>query len=98
MRIVAALLLLTTSLFADNLKDLPQKAIAKSDITAVGAKPFHLKAHTFEATNKDNDLYQAEIEEWWAAPDRYKRVIHAKNFSETLIVSGGETSDDITGD
>lgn len=73
-------------------------AIEQSQITVPGAHPFHLKARVFEATNRDNDAYNAEIEEYWAAPDKWRRTIKSSDFSQTLIVNGDNVSEDNSGD
>jgi hypothetical protein len=78
--------------------DLPKTAIAKSQITLPGSKPFHLRANVYESTNLENDGYRVEIEEWWLAPDKWRRTIKSADFSQTLIVNGDQTSEQITGD
>lgn len=78
--------------------DLPKKATERSQITLRGSHPFVLKAKVSEITNPSNANYQAEIEEYWVAPDKWRRVVKASGFSETVTVNGAKTSDDITGD
>jgi hypothetical protein len=78
--------------------DLPKHAIEQSQVTVTGTPPFHLRAKITEATNPDNDGYKAEIDEYWAAPDKWKRTVETGDFSQTLIVNGGKTSEQITGD
>jgi hypothetical protein len=82
----------------DSIADLPKKAIERSQITAPGSHPFVLKAKLLEITNPANTNYQAEIEEHWAAPDKWRRMVRTSSFSETLIVNGDKTSEEITGD
>jgi len=86
------------SVAADSLEDLPKKAIERSQITSPGSHPFVLKAKVLEITNPANATYQAEIEEYWMAPDKWRRVVKASGFSETLVVNGDKTSEQITGD
>lgn len=95
-----ALLICSLSFAAanDSLADLPKRAIERSQITLSGSPPFHLDAKVFEGTNRDNDNYNAEIEEDWAAPDKWRRTVKSEKFSETLIMSAGKVSDQITGD
>lgn len=95
--IISALLVLANCLCAQNLKELPQTAIAKSQLAQPGSKPFYLKATTEEATNPKNEYYKAEIQEWWAAPDRYKRVIRSQSFTETLVVNSDQRSETAVG-
>jgi len=78
--------------------DLPKHAIEQSRITVTGAPPFHLRATVMEATNPENDGYRGEIEEYWAAPNKWKRTVKTGRFSQTLIVNGEKTSEQITGD
>ncbi len=78
--------------------DLSTRAVQQSQITLPGGQPFHLKAKVFEATNPDNDNYNAEIEEWWVAPKKWRRTITSEKFSQTLIVNGSEVSEQLTGD
>jgi len=78
--------------------DLPKHALEQSQITITGAPPFHLRAKVMEATNPDNDGFRAEIEEYWAAPDKWKRTVKTGDFSQTLIMNGEKTSEQITGD
>lgn len=89
---------LCSALGNDSLGDLPKRAIERSQITLPGSPPFHLVAKVFEATNRDNDNYDAEIDEDWSAPDKWRRTIKSPKFSETLITNGSQTSDAITGD
>lgn len=81
-----------------SLKDLPQRAIKRSQTTLPSSLPFHLKAKTFEATNADNHNYDAEIEELWAAPDKWRRTIKTAKFSETSVMDGGSVSEQVNGD
>ncbi len=86
------------SLAADSLKELPQKAVERSQLTSPGSRRFALKAKVVETTNPSNASYQAEIEESWVAPNKWRRVVKTSTFSETLIVNGDKTSEQITGD
>lgn len=83
---------------ADSLADLPKKAAERSQITVAGSRPFILRAKVLETTNPTNDEYKAEIEEYWAAPDKWRRTVKTPNFSETLIVNGEKRSEQLTGD
>jgi hypothetical protein len=86
------------SFAADSFTDLPKKAVERSQITAPGSHPFVLKAKVLEITNPANANYQAEIEEYWVAPNKWRRVVKTSSFSETLIVNGGKTSEQLSGD
>ncbi len=82
----------------DSIVDLPNKAIQRSQITLPGSHPFVLRAKVLDATNPSNANYQAEIEEYWVAPDKWHRTVRTPNFSQTLIVNGVKTSEQLTGD
>jgi hypothetical protein len=82
----------------DSLSDIPPRAIEQSQITLAGSPPFHLKAKVFEGTNPHNDAYKAEIEEDWAAPHKWRRTVTANGFSQTLVVNGDQTQEEIKGD
>lgn len=82
----------------DSLADLPKKAIERSQITSPGSHPFSLRASVLEATNHANQNYKAEIEEYWVAPDKWRRTVKSSDFSETLIVNGEKTSEQVTGE
>ena len=80
------------------LADLSRTAIEKSQITLPDSAPFHLQAKVFEGTNPDNDAYNAEIEEYWAAPDKWRRTVKAGSFSQTLVVNGRQVHEELQGD
>lgn len=82
----------------DSLRNLPSRAVARSEITSSGSPSFHLQARVFEVTNPDNHKYDAEIDEVWAAPNKWRRTIKSANFSQVLITRGSSVSDQITGD
>lgn len=73
------------------------QAINQSKITAAGSPPFHLKAVIGEQGKKD-PAYKAEVEEFWAAPDKWRRTIKSSQFSQTLIVNGDKVSEQHLGD
>jgi hypothetical protein len=97
----AAILLAHPSAFAagqNSIPDLPTQAVQQSQITLPGSRPFHLKAKVVEATNPENDNYNAEIEEYWAAPDKWRRTIKTSDFSQTIVMSGEKISEKLEGD
>ena len=77
---------------SDSLADLANKVAKRSQITFPGSRPFVLKAKVLDSTNPANTNYTAEIEEYWVAPDKWRRVVKTPSFSETLTVNGGKTS------
>jgi hypothetical protein len=82
----------------DSIGDLPKKALERSQITSPGSHPFVLKAKVLEVTNPSNLNYHAEIEEYWVAPDKWRRTVKTSSFSETLVTNGDKTSEQISGD
>jgi hypothetical protein len=80
------------------LQDLPKHAVERSQLTLPGSTPFHLKAKIFEKTDRDNDSHNAEVVEDWIAPDKWRRTITSHDFSETLIVNGAVTHEELRGD
>ena len=82
----------------NSLADLPKKAIEQSQITLPGSRPFHLLARVFEQTNPDNQGFNAQIEEFWVSPDKWRRTIKSAEFSEVLVVNGSQQREELTGD
>ena len=100
-------LLLIVALFAcfaasasdkPSLKDLPTQAIQRSQLTLPGSRPFHLKAEVYERTDRDNDSHNADIEEYWVAPDKWRRTVKTALFSETLVVNGDNANEKFDGE
>jgi hypothetical protein len=71
-------------------------AALKSALAQPGAAPFHLRAVISEQKNHDPQ-WDAEVEEWWSSPTRYKRIFHCGRFSQTLIVDGSKTQETDSG-
>ena len=70
---------------------------AKSSLTGPNAVPFHLKVHLFESTNPQSD-YRAEVEEYWATPQQWRRSIDSPEFKQPLVVNGDQISEQDKGD
>src|SRR6266404_2385146 len=96
--LISVLVFCSLAAAGDLQADLPKKAIERSQITLPGSHPFFLKAKVLEATNPENTNYNAEIEEYWIAPDKWRRTVKTLDFSQTLIVDGGKTNEQLTGD
>lgn len=62
-------------------------AIRLSRLTQPGSTPFHLKAVVGEPSNRQTD-YKAQIDEYWVAPDKWRRTIRSAEFSQTTVVNG----------
>lgn len=83
---------------SDQKADLSKRAIERSQLTLSGSQPFHLKAETVEATNLENDRYKATIEEYWMSPGKWRRTVKTEDFSQTLIINGTDTREEMTGE
>ena len=68
------------------LADVAQRASANSTLIAPGNNPFRLKAVVSES-GKPESRYRAEIEEYWVAPNKWKRTVTSPDFSQTIIVN-----------
>ncbi|HEY6370254.1 MAG TPA: hypothetical protein VIX37_06725 [Candidatus Sulfotelmatobacter sp.] len=79
------------------LGDKLKKALEGAALTGPHAVPFHIKVHISESTNA-NSTYRAEIEESWASPKQWSRVIETPDFKQILVVNGDKSSEQITGD
>ncbi|MCU1286924.1 MAG: hypothetical protein JWO13_3274 [Acidobacteriales bacterium] len=95
---LALLCAVLSSAASDKGAEIPKRAIEQSQITLPGSQPFHLRAKVLEATNKNNEDYRAEIEEYWAAPNKWRRTVTTPTFSQTLIVNGDKVSEELKGD
>ena len=72
-------------------------ALKLSRITAPGSTPFHLRAEVRQEGQRKS-IYNAEVEEFWVAPNKWRRTVKGANFSETLIVNGSRSYEDDKGD
>ena len=103
-RLLAAVLAFggATASGADNRNTIPlweaaEHAVEQSGLTAPGSKPFHLVAEIVELTNPKSD-YRAKVDEYWVAPDKWRRTIESPEFSQMLIVNGDKVSEKDDGD
>ena len=74
-----------------------EHAVQQSKLTLPGGTPFHLKAHIASSGAPKPD-YSADVEEYWASPEKWRRTVEAAGFSQTLIANSGQVSEKITGD
>jgi hypothetical protein len=58
-----------------------------STLAEPNAPPFHLKL-TAQDTTMHNPEYNAEIEVWWAAPDKWRRTVKSLSFMQIAIQNG----------
>ncbi len=71
----------------DPFKHLDESFAQKLSLIAPGSKPFHMKVSVVDK-NIQNPLHSAEVEEWWAAPDQWRRVVTSPEFSQTAVQNG----------
>jgi TonB family protein len=64
------------------------KASQISCLTSPDSVPFHLKLSASETHPMDPKNNKAEIEIWWAAPDKWRREIKSPPFSQTAVRNG----------
>jgi hypothetical protein len=74
-----------------------QGAVQQSRLTLPGGAAFHLKAHIGETTGADS-ARTSEIEEYWVSPEKWRRTIQSPDFSQTVIVNGGQIQETNSGD
>jgi hypothetical protein len=72
-------------------------AVQRSKLTVTGGTPFHLKAQIAQTANPRPE-YAAEVEEYWVAPEKWRRTVKSTGFSQTLIVNGDKISEHLAGD
>jgi hypothetical protein len=72
----------------DDFHDAVLHAARLSTLAEPGAPPFHLKL-TAQDTTMRNSEYNAEIEVWWAAPDKWRRTVKSLAFTQIAIQKGG---------
>jgi len=77
--------------------DLARNSVQLSALTLPGSTPFHLKATIKEKDSPDSD-YQAEVEEYWVAPNKWRRTIKSPEFTQLRIVNGDKVHEENTGD
>src|SRR5579859_6460720 len=68
-------------------RTLIEKSVASTSLTTPGSQPFHLKVEAADST-KVRPEYKAELEVWWAAPDKWRRELKSPTFSETAVQNG----------
>src|SRR5712692_9696085 len=83
---------------SDSILELPKHATERSQITLPGSRAFHLKATIMDPKNPANAGYRASIEEYWVSPQKWRRVVTAPHFSQTLIVNGDAVREELDGD
>jgi hypothetical protein len=67
-------------------------AALKSTLAQPGGASFHLRAVISDQTNHDPQ-WDAEVEEWWISPTRFKRTFHCSRFAQSLVVDGAKVEE-----
>src|SRR5438552_8686770 len=96
--LVTAVGLLSGHASAANIRELPARAIRKSQLTLPGSRPFHLVATVLNAKDPSDAVHSARIEEYWVSPQQWRRTVNAPDFSELLIVNGAQVREEMAGD
>jgi len=79
------------------LGDTLTRALTKSALSSGDAKPFHIRVSLAESTNPSSE-YHAQIEEYWASPQQWRRSVEAPDFKQTIITNGDRVSEQTQGD
>src|SRR5690242_18761132 len=85
-----------------------EKALDKSSLTSCGiargssanhddCQPFHIKVSVGEKDSPDSD-FKADIEEFWATPDKWTRQGSSPGLSQKIIKNGDREYETHTGD
>jgi TonB family protein len=71
----------------EDFHDAVLRAARLSTLAEPGAPPFHLKLTAQDITMHNSD-YNAEVEVWWAAPDKWRRTVKSLGFTQIAIQNG----------
>jgi hypothetical protein len=78
--------------------DALNKALAKSSLTGPDARPFHVRMIVSEPENPQSP-YQGTVEEWWLAPDTWRREVTDKDgMHQIIVMAHGTKSEKDEGD
>jgi hypothetical protein len=80
-----------------SLGEAAEHAVQQSKLTVAGSAGFYLKAQ-IASTGRARPKYTASVEEYWVAPDKWRRTVESASFSQTLVVNGDKISEKLTGD
>ncbi len=72
----------------DDFHDAVARAAKLSTLAEPGAPPFHLKLTAQDTSRAHIRDYNAEIEVWWAALDKWRRTVKSPVFTQTAIQNG----------
>jgi TonB family protein len=83
--------MLAASVSAQSSRDSFHETVAHaaelSTLAQPNTPPFHLRLAAHDVTLK-NPEYDAEIEVWWAAPDKWRRIIKSSAFTQIAAQNG----------
>jgi hypothetical protein len=86
----------TAAPIPDDFKDAIAKADRQSNLTAPGSAPFHLRLEAGDTRN-EYSANVAQVELWWAAPDKWRREIKSQDFSQMAVQNGTHYSETNSG-
>jgi hypothetical protein len=69
----------------------------RNSVLVYGKRPFHLKLEITPGLKATSSM-RGSVEVFWAAPERYKLVIHSDDFQQTKIVDGAQVEEEDEGD
>ena len=69
--------------------------VVQGTLTEPGATPFYLQAAITQRGDPDEHI---DVEMSWVAPDKWRRTIQSKEFSQTLVVNGDKIFEQDSGD
>lgn len=71
----------------DEFQNALAKAAHTSTLTTPDARPFHLKLSAVDTLSNSSE-FRAELELWWAAPDKWRREVKSPLFTQTAVQDG----------
>lgn len=74
-----------------------RELVKRSTLAEPGGKPFYLRAKVLNAKEADWE-YNAEVEEYWVSPTKWRRAIRSKGLSQTVIVNADQRFEQNSGD
>jgi TonB family protein len=82
---------------SNEFRALIQKTEQNASLTTPDSQPFHLKLEVADARNEHPE-FNAGIEIWWSAPDKWRREIKSSIFSQMAVRDGKSYSESNSSD
>ena len=64
-----------------------EEMVHRSTLVEPGSKPFYLKA-TISDKDDAKSKFNGTVEEYWLSPNKWRRIVKLRDFSQTRIVNG----------